>query len=94
MAKTTMPAHPDDLHCDTCTNIYPFRGTTISTRDLARVNGWHLHPGPPLLVLCPECVGTPRTRLPKVVNFTGQADIFEDLGINPESLEQRERRGD
>lgn len=94
VTKTAMPAHPDDVHCDTCPETYPFRGSEYLTRDLARSAGWHIYPGVRVQALCPACIGTPRSRLPKVQNFDGQADILEVFGIDPLSLEQRERRGD
>lgn len=89
---STPPAHPDDLHCNTCPEIYPFRGSHTATWDLARTNGWHIMPdGARLRLLCPNCIGTSRTRLPKVTNFEGQADIFDDLGIDLKKLEQADR---
>lgn len=80
---TAVPADPGDIHCDTCSNRHADRGTGYRTRESARVAGWHIHQEPDLTwrILCPTCIGTPRTRLPVVEVMKDQGDLLEDLDV-------------
>jgi hypothetical protein len=85
VTKTQVPAHPDDLICQTCPERFHFRGSLITTRDLARTQGWHIYSdSEPHRVLCPACIGTNRTRIPAPPILAGQSDILTDLGITAE----------
>lgn len=43
-------------------------------------------------ILCPECVGTPRSKLPPApLVLEGQADILEDLGVEVRSVEKEKK---
>lgn len=101
-----IPADPDDLICDTCPERFPYKGDTYRTFEAARVKGWHIYqkvqfqlvngqPQPVVVetrILCPVCVGTPRSKLPPPpAVLEGQADILEDLGIEAAPVE-RERK--
>lgn len=67
------------LSCDTCPTSYPSRGARGSTLMAARAKGWHIYEGPSetgeelVVHLCPPCVGTPRSMLPKVQRLAGDA---------------------
>jgi len=102
-----IPSDPDDLICDTCPNRYPYKGDLLRTFEAARVRGWHIYQhiqtqytqstGEMInivdtRILCPECVGTPRSKLPpppKVLE--GQADILEDLDIQVTPVEKEKK---
>lgn len=94
--QVVIPGDPDDLICDTCPNRYASRGDTYRTFESARVAGWHIYQrvqiqfslssgeGRNLVetrILCPSCIGTPRTRAPKMPELEGQSDILGHLGI-------------
>lgn len=106
--QTVIPADPNDLLCDTCTNRHPFRGSQVKTDEAARVKGWHIYRGWAFQlaheetvrtfitrILCPACVGTNRTRLPAPPVLDGQSDILGELGteVQPQLKEQRKRKG-
>lgn len=78
MTKTVIPADPDDLFCDTCTDRYPSKGTPLRTSEMARVSGWRVWQG---VILCPDCTGTPRSKVPIPKVLPGQVDLLEELGI-------------
>lgn len=43
-------------------------------------------------ILCPECVGTPRSKLPPApLVLEGQADILEDLAIEVKPVEKEKK---
>ena len=102
-----IPADPDDLICDTCPNRYPYQGETLRTFESARVKGWHIYQqvtargsrstGESSVriftkVLCPECVGTPRSKLPPPpAVLEGQADILEDLNYQVTPVEKEKK---
>lgn len=79
--QTLRPGDPDDLICDTCPERWTFRGSVTRTHESARVAGWHIftEENRPPRKLCPTCIGTPRTRAPKVDVMDGQADMLADL---------------
>ena len=83
MKVTAIPADPEDVHSDTCSNRPADRGSGYRTRESARVAGWHIHQEPDLTwrTLCQMCIGTPRTRLPQVEVMKGQADLLADLNV-------------
>lgn len=105
--ETIIPADPDDLICDTCPTRYPWKGETFRTFESARVKGWHIYQelkaelsrgtGQSAVtvftkILCPECVGTPRSKLPPApLVLEGQADILEDLGIQVNPVEREKK---
>jgi hypothetical protein len=104
--RTILPADPDDLICDTCPERFPYAGDMYRTFERARVRGWHIYqrvqlqmisgvPQPVVVetkILCPECVGTPRSKLPPApAVLEGQADILEDLGIQVKPVEKEKR---
>lgn len=92
---TQIPSDPDDLICDTCPTRYSYRGSVLRTRESARAAGWHILEGPLALAvraLCPECIGTHRSRTPAPPVLEGQSDLLEDLGITPEPV-QKETKG-
>jgi hypothetical protein len=75
------------LQCDTCPASFHDRGTPERTDEYARVAGWHIYRGPSIVdslvklvkVLCPECMGTPRSRVPIPETLSGQLDIGFDI---------------
>lgn len=91
--KTAIPQDPDDLICDTCPERFGFRGTLAKTDERARVGGWHIYRGYAYQrvedtvrtfitrILCPNCIGTNRTKIPAPRVLEGQADILADLGV-------------
>ena len=99
-----------DLACDTCPETFQGTSDTYRTFERARVHGWHIYQHVQMKmntrtgealnlvdtrILCPKCIGTPRTRLePAPLVLEGQADILEDLNIDvkPVEKEQRGRR--
>lgn len=105
--QTVIPADPDDLICDTCPQRYPYRGDTLRTFESARVKGWHIYQHVKVemsrstghrdatvvtRILCPECVGTPRSKLsPAPLVLEGQADILEDLDIQVNPVEKEKK---
>lgn len=107
--KTILPADPDDLICDTCGDRYPYRGDLYRTFEAARVRGWHIYQNVTVVhirstgeedvkldqrILCPACIGTPRTREPAPPVLEGQADILEDLDIQVTPVEREKKRRD
>lgn len=94
--KTLIPNDPEDLVCDTCPNRYRFRGTGYRTRESARVAGWHIHQQENLdfRVLCPECIGTPRSRIPVPPILEGQSDILTELGVTWTPVQKKKGKGE
>jgi hypothetical protein len=104
---TVIPADPDDLICDTCPERYPSQGDVLRTFESARVKGWHIYQNVMIKysrgtgerdfdvdtrILCPKCVGTPRSQLPPAPTvLEGQADILEDLNIHVEPVEKEKK---
>lgn len=102
-----IPADPDDLICDTCPERFGFKGDLMRTFEAARVKGWHIYQHIQMRmststgerlnlvdtrILCPQCVGTPRSKLPPApAVLEGQADILDDLGVEV-IPEQKERK--
>lgn len=74
-----------DLYCDTCPNRFADRGGQAVTDEYARAAGWHIYRGPSIVdslvkltkALCPECMGTSRTRGEKIMNLQGQLDLAD-----------------
>jgi hypothetical protein len=102
MPVTIIPGDPGDLLCDTCTNRYADRGGRERTDESARVAGWHIYRGwsyqptqPPSTfitrILCPQCIGTNRTRIPAPPVLPGQEDILATLGIEVEPPKQQKK---
>jgi len=93
--RTVIPGDPEDLICDTCPNRFAFRGTGMRTRESARVAGWHIHQEPNLdfKILCPECIGTPRTRIPAPPVLPGQTDALMELSVTMIPIVKKDRRG-
>ncbi len=105
--ETIIPGDPDDLICDTCPERFASRGDLWRTFEAARVKGWHIYQrvqtqytqstGEMLnlvdtRILCPECVGTPRSKPPPPpVVLEGQADILADLNITVEPVEKEKK---
>jgi hypothetical protein len=96
--RTTIPADPDDLYCDTCPERFTSRGGKWRTIEVARVAGWHIYIGPGIggqhqeNYLCPGCVGTSRTRIPAPPVLEGQTDVLAELSITWEPVIKK--RGD
>lgn len=109
--KTPRPPGPDDLLCDTCPERFAPRATQAQTDERARVAGWHIYRGyayhntdlafPDATatfitrILCPQCIGTNRTRIPAPPVLEGQSDILADLGVTvePQQKERKTRKG-
>ena len=101
--RTVIPADPKDIYCDTCPSRSPDQGSQALTDQYARVRGWHIYRGPSIVdsavnlakALCPECVGTPRSKIETPTVLEGQSDIFEDLGVTltPEPKGKRRKDG-
>lgn len=89
--QTLRPGDPDDLICDTCPERFAFRGTIARTIDAARVAGWHVHPED-RKKLCPACVGTPRSKVPRVDVMEGQSDVLTELNITWEPVVKKKGR--
>lgn len=84
MVKTVIPADPDDLVCDTCPNRFADRGNFLRTVESAWVARWHIYIGrndQAPKVLCPSCIGTPRSRIPAPPVLEGQTSIDGELEI-------------
>lgn len=101
--KTIIPGDPADLICDTCPSRFADKGNPQRTDEMARARGWHIYRGPSIVdsarnmvkVLCPECVGTPRSRIEKPLIPPGQMDLLEELHytITP-LIKDNRKRGD
>ena len=97
--RTIIPADPEDLICATCPARFPFQGDRRATVDLASTKGWYVHVkfkfGMEVVdSLCPECAGTPRTRVPPPMILEGQEDILTVLGVHMEPrVERKTKKG-
>lgn len=73
------------LKCDnyaTCRSSMWSQGEWGLTTSIARAKGWHIFDGetiggkPMSAILCPQCVGTNRSRLPKALDvLSGQLEL-------------------
>lgn len=103
--KTQIPQDPNDLVCDTCPTRFSFRGNLVRTDELARVAGWHIYRGWAYgadpgntdatwisSFICPDCIGTNRTRIPAPRVLEGQSDLLADLGVPVVQEEQEEKK--
>lgn len=70
------------LSCDTCGTTLSYPVNTVALEQMARAKGWHCWSGRSMtdkdidVALCPECVGTPRTKLRKVEHLEPQEPLF------------------
>lgn len=100
--RTVIPADPKDIFCDTCPARSPDQGSQALTDQYARVRGWHIYRGPSIVdsavilakALCPECVGTPRSRAEKIPPMEDQLGIDTELGIDLTHTPKGKRRKD
>lgn len=98
-----IPGDPDDLICDTCPERFAYAGDLLRTFERARVRGWHIYQHiqaqfhrstgevtnlVDTRILCPSCIGTPRTRVPPPPVLEGQSDILDDLGVEVKLVEK------
>lgn len=72
------------LFCDGCKVAFDYPGPRVLVVEAARAHGWHIYRGPSLTnkeldsYLCDECVGTPRTKLPKVEHFQEEIPLWTE----------------
>lgn len=97
-SSTLIPAHPEDLYCQTCPERFGFQGSISQTIDLARTRGWGVldEGGTVVKSICPGCKGTPRSREKPPPVLKGQIDVFFELGVTPtlRDIEPRRKRKD
>lgn len=71
-----------DLACDTCGAVLSYPVNTVLLEQMARAKGWHCWSGSSMTgkdidtALCPDCVGTSRTKLSKVEHLEPQDPLF------------------
>jgi hypothetical protein len=71
-----------NLKCGGCRLIFDFPGPRVEVLRAARAHGWHCYEGPSLTGLdlashlCETCIGSARTRLPKIEVLQPQDPLF------------------
>ena len=96
------PVSPGDLVCDTCPARYPEAGE--STKERARVAGWHVYDGLSLAGtkirkrFCPDCFNRGRLKAPnRNTVMEGQLDLLggleDELRGRGDTVPRRGKRG-
>lgn len=70
------------LQCDGCSERFDYPGPRTVVTSAARAHGWHIYRGMSLTgkdldqALCEGCVGSSRTREPRVSHFDEEMPLF------------------